>query len=45
MRERAERIGGQIEVLSQLNRGTEVEVTIPGAIAYRESGDRDKDER
>jgi signal transduction histidine kinase len=41
MRERAKRISGRLDVWSQLNRGTEVEVTIPGAIAYTESADRD----
>lgn len=40
MRERAKRIGGQLDVWSQLNRGTEVEVTIPGAIAYLQSGEQ-----
>jgi nitrate/nitrite-specific signal transduction histidine kinase len=41
MRERAKRISGRLDFWSQLNRGTEVEVTIPGAIAYTESADRD----
>jgi signal transduction histidine kinase/streptogramin lyase len=40
MRERATRIGGHFEVWSQINRGTEVEVTIPGGIAYSESADQ-----
>jgi ligand-binding sensor domain-containing protein/signal transduction histidine kinase len=39
MRERAKGIGGQFEVWSEVNKGTEVEVTIPGAIAYRASDD------
>jgi signal transduction histidine kinase len=34
MRERAEIVGGRLEVWSKLDRGTEVELTIPGAIAY-----------
>lgn len=34
MRERAINIGGQIEIWSELHRGTEIEVTVPGMIAY-----------
>jgi signal transduction histidine kinase len=34
MRERAKRIGGQLDIWSQTGAGTEVELTIPGAIAY-----------
>ncbi|MGC4051235.1 MAG: two-component regulator propeller domain-containing protein [Paludibaculum sp.] len=34
MRERATSIGGQFEIWSELRRGTEIEVTIPGMIAY-----------
>jgi signal transduction histidine kinase len=34
MRERAVNIGGQFDIWSELRRGTEIEVTIPGAIAY-----------
>jgi signal transduction histidine kinase len=34
MRERAEVVGGQLEVWSKLDSGTEVELRIPGAIAY-----------
>ena len=34
MRERAVKIGGQFEIWSELRRGTEIEITIPGAIAY-----------
>lgn len=37
MRERAERIGGQLEVWSERKAGTEVELTIPGSIAYGSS--------
>jgi signal transduction histidine kinase/ligand-binding sensor domain-containing protein len=40
MRERARRIGGKLEVWSECNRGTEVELTIPAAIAFRKSGYR-----
>lgn len=36
MRERARNIGAHLEVWSELGTGTEVEVTIPAAIAYRE---------
>jgi ligand-binding sensor domain-containing protein/signal transduction histidine kinase len=38
MRERATSIGGQLEVWSEINQGTGVELTIPAAIAYRELG-------
>jgi signal transduction histidine kinase/ligand-binding sensor domain-containing protein len=34
MRERATSIGGQFEIWSELRRGTEIEITIPGMIAY-----------
>ena len=34
MRERAENAGGRLEVTSRLDSGTEVELSIPGAIAY-----------
>ncbi len=34
MRERARSLGGQLGVWSELRRGTEVELTIPGSIAY-----------
>jgi signal transduction histidine kinase/ligand-binding sensor domain-containing protein len=34
MRERTEIVGGRLEVWSKLDRGTEVELTIPSAIAY-----------
>lgn len=37
MRERAREMGGRLEVWSELNRGTEVELTIPAAIAYKKS--------
>src|SRR6185369_11143564 len=40
MRERAEIVGGRLEVRSRLDCGTEVELTIPGAIAYRGSAGR-----
>ena len=35
MRERAERIGGQIDLWSELGAGTEVELRIPPSIAYQ----------
>jgi signal transduction histidine kinase len=35
MRERAERIGGQLELWSRPETGTEVELVVPGATAYR----------
>jgi nitrate/nitrite-specific signal transduction histidine kinase len=34
MRERAVQIGGQLNVWSQIGAGTEVELRIPGAVAY-----------
>ena len=34
MRERAEIVGGRLEVWSQLDSGTQVELSIPGGIAY-----------
>ena len=34
MRERAEIVGGRLEVWSQLDSGTQVELSIPGSIAY-----------
>jgi signal transduction histidine kinase len=34
MRERAEIMGGRLEFLSKLNSGTQVELSIPGTIAY-----------
>jgi signal transduction histidine kinase/ligand-binding sensor domain-containing protein len=37
MRERAQRIGGQLEVWSEHKAGTEIELTVPGPIAYSES--------
>jgi signal transduction histidine kinase len=37
MRERAKAIGAALEVWSELNRGTEVELTIPAALAYESS--------
>jgi signal transduction histidine kinase len=34
MRERAEIVGGRLEVWSKRDTGTEVELSIPGAVAY-----------
>ncbi len=42
MRERAENVGGQLEVKSRLDSGTEVELSIPGAIAYGGSARRSR---
>jgi signal transduction histidine kinase len=40
MRERANRIGGQLDVWSELGAGTEIELRLPNTIAYgRESHD------
>jgi hypothetical protein len=40
IRERAKQIGAQLEVWSELGAGTEVELSIPGLIAYEESSRR-----
>jgi signal transduction histidine kinase len=40
MRERAEVVGGRLEVWSKLDAGTQVELSIPGAIAYDGSARR-----
>jgi signal transduction histidine kinase len=37
MRERAELIGGQLEIWSQQQSGTQVELSIPGSLAYARS--------
>jgi len=38
MRERAELVGGRLAVWSELNSGTEIELTIPSAVAYAKLG-------
>jgi signal transduction histidine kinase/ligand-binding sensor domain-containing protein len=38
-RERAERIGGQLEFWSEAGAGTEVQLTVPGPVAYQTSRD------
>jgi signal transduction histidine kinase len=40
MRERANSVGGRLGVWSEINRGTEIEVTIPGSVAYVRTGNR-----
>jgi len=35
MRERAEKIGGRLHVLSGVDAGTEIELSVPGALAYK----------
>jgi signal transduction histidine kinase len=40
MRERAQHIGGKLEVWSQRDAGTEIELTIPASVAYGRKGDR-----
>jgi signal transduction histidine kinase len=37
MRERAKSFGGKLEVWSEVGAGTEVKLTVPGAIAYGKS--------
>ena len=40
MRERAQQIGAQLDIWSEVGAGTEVELRIPGSIAYEVSTDR-----
>jgi hypothetical protein len=40
MRERAQQIGAQLDMWSQTGAGTEVELRIPGSIAYATSSGR-----
>ena len=40
MRERAKLVGGRLDVWSELDSGTEVELSIPGPIAYSQSTGR-----
>jgi signal transduction histidine kinase/ligand-binding sensor domain-containing protein len=42
MRERAQKIGGQLKFWSRPETGTEVELTVPGATAYQSSSDKSK---
>jgi ligand-binding sensor domain-containing protein/signal transduction histidine kinase len=42
MRERAKKMGGQLEVWSEPGAGTEVELRVPGAIAYRMTAVREE---
>lgn len=35
MHERAKRIGGELDVWSEVGAGTEIELTVPGSLAYR----------
>jgi len=35
MRERAKRIGGRLKVWSGVDAGTEIELSVPGGIAFR----------
>lgn len=37
MRERAEKIGGKLDVLSGVDAGTEIELSVPGALAYKDA--------
>jgi signal transduction histidine kinase len=37
MRERADRIGGKLNVLSGVDAGTEIELSVPGALAFQDS--------
>jgi signal transduction histidine kinase len=40
MRERAKRIGGRLDVWTEIGAGTEIELSIPGSVAYGISPDR-----
>ena len=40
MRERAQQIGAQFDIWSEMGAGTEVELRIPGSIAYGTSAGR-----
>jgi nitrate/nitrite-specific signal transduction histidine kinase len=42
MRERAKAIGSQLEVWSEQNAGTEVELTVPASVAYGSHTGRDR---
>jgi signal transduction histidine kinase len=42
MRERAETLGGKMEVWSEHGAGTEIELIIPAAVAYEETTKRDR---
>jgi signal transduction histidine kinase len=42
MRERAQKIGGQLKFWSRPETGTEVELIVPGATAYQSSSDKSK---
>jgi signal transduction histidine kinase/ligand-binding sensor domain-containing protein len=37
IRERADRIGAKLEVSSRVNGGTEIDLSVPGAVAYQEN--------
>ncbi len=37
MRERAEKIGGKVEVLSGVDAGTEIELSVPGPLAFQDA--------
>ncbi len=39
MRERAEKIGGRLKMLSGVDAGTEIELSVPGALAYKAASD------
>lgn len=45
MRERAKLVGGQMEIWSELDSGTEIELRIPASIAYGTSAQRQSQER
>ncbi len=40
MRERAEKIGGKLEVMSGLHAGTEIELSVPGSLAFHNTSAR-----
>jgi ligand-binding sensor domain-containing protein/signal transduction histidine kinase len=42
MRERAQRVGAQLKLWSRAETGTEIELIVPGATAYKAAGDKSK---
>jgi ligand-binding sensor domain-containing protein/signal transduction histidine kinase len=37
MRERAEKLGGKLQVLSRVNAGTEIQISVPGPLAFHDA--------
>jgi signal transduction histidine kinase len=45
MRERANRIGGRLRLFSSLDGGTEIELSLPGHLAFHDQQKRSRGER